>query len=34
MMLGVMIAKLDVEIVEQLEERREKEKEDDSTHGP
>jgi hypothetical protein len=33
-MLGVVIAKLDVEIVVQLEERREKEKEDDSTNGP
>ena len=34
MMLGVVIEKLDVEIVVQLEERREKEKEDDSSNGP
>jgi hypothetical protein len=34
MMLGVMIEKLEVEIVVQLEERREKETEDDPTHGP
>ena len=33
MMLGVVIEKLDVEIVVQLEERREKEKEDDSANG-
>jgi hypothetical protein len=34
MMLGVVIERLDVEIVVQLEESREKEKEDDSTNGP
>jgi hypothetical protein len=34
MMLGVVMEKLEVEIVVQLEEGREKEKEDDSTNGP